>query len=43
MKHRVMIVLLIVALALPIGITQAKQATVTIEFWHTYNEISPGK
>lgn len=41
MKHRVMIVLLIVALALPIGIVHARQTTTTIEFWHTYNEISP--
>jgi multiple sugar transport system substrate-binding protein len=36
-----MIVLLIAALVLPIGITHARQEPVTIEFWHTYNEISP--
>ncbi|MEP0762668.1 MAG: extracellular solute-binding protein, partial [Chloroflexota bacterium] len=41
MKHRLMIVLLMAALALPIGMTQARQEPVTIEFWHTYNEVSP--
>ncbi len=41
MKRKVMMFLLIVALMLPVGMTQARQETVTIEFWHTYNEVSP--
>jgi multiple sugar transport system substrate-binding protein len=41
MKAKLIVVLLIVALAVPIGATQARQETVTIKFWHTYNETSP--
>lgn len=41
MKHKLMIALLVVVLALPVGVINARQETVTIEFWHTYNEVSP--
>jgi multiple sugar transport system substrate-binding protein len=41
MKHKAMIMLLIAMLALPAGMTQARQETVTIEFWHAYSEESP--
>ena len=35
MKHKLMIALLVVVLALPVGVINARQDTVTIEFWHT--------
>lgn len=41
MKRFLLVSLLVVALALPFGLVQARQDTVTIEFWHTYNEVSP--
>ena len=41
MKHKLLIALLVVMLALPVGVINARQDTVTIEFWHTYNEVSP--
>jgi multiple sugar transport system substrate-binding protein len=41
MKHKLLIALLVVVLAIPLGVTSARQDTVTIEFWHTYNEVSP--
>jgi multiple sugar transport system substrate-binding protein len=37
MKAKLVVVLLIVALAVPFGVTQARQETVTIKFWHTHN------
>jgi multiple sugar transport system substrate-binding protein len=41
MKRTLFAALLILALAVPFGLVQARQDTVTIEFWHTYNETSP--
>ncbi len=41
MKAKLLVLLLIVALAVPLGAAQARQETVTIKFWHTYNETSP--
>ena len=32
---------LILALVVPFGLVQARQDTVTVEFWHTYNQTSP--
>jgi multiple sugar transport system substrate-binding protein len=37
MKAKLLVLLLIVALAVPLGVTQARQETVTIKFWHTHN------
>jgi multiple sugar transport system substrate-binding protein len=41
MKRTLFAALLILALVVPFGLVQARQDTVTIEFWHTYNETSP--
>jgi multiple sugar transport system substrate-binding protein len=41
MKAKLLVLLLIVVLVVPFGVTQAKQEVVTIKFWHTYNETSP--
>ena len=41
MKAKLLVLLLIAALAIPFGVAQARQDVVTIEFWHTYNETSP--
>ena len=41
MKAKWIVILLIVALAVPFGTIHARQEVVTIKFWHTYNETSP--
>lgn len=41
MKAKLFVLLLIVMLVVPFGVSQARQDTVTIKFWHTYNETSP--
>ncbi len=40
MRH-LLKVWLVVAFLLPAGLIQAQEEPVTIEFWHTYNEVSP--
>ncbi|MCZ7547219.1 MAG: extracellular solute-binding protein [Anaerolineae bacterium] len=40
MKHMLR-ALLVAALLLPVGLAGAQEEPVTIEFWHTYNEVSP--
>ncbi len=41
MFRRLALLILVLTLTIPAGITQGKQDTVTIKFWHTYNETSP--
>lgn len=41
MKTRLFALLIIAALLIPVGAVQAQDETVTITFWHTYNETSP--
>ncbi len=40
MKSKLLVLLLIVVLAIP-AFAHAKADKVTVEFWHTYNEVSP--
>jgi len=41
MKHKMLVVVLALALILPAAAVQAQGDGVTLQFWHTYNETSP--
>ena len=40
MKSKLLVLLMVVALAIP-AFAHAQDNEVTVEFWHTYNEVSP--
>ena len=41
MKHRLLVIMLVLTLTLPVAMVQAQGDEVTLQFWHTYNETSP--
>src|SRR5690606_40378065 len=41
MKHRLLVIMLVLTLTRPVAMVQAQGDEVTLQFWHTYNETSP--